>query len=394
MDLAAIQRALSDAGLDGWLFYDFHHRDLMAYNILGLDPASKTTRRWFYFIPRDGEPTKLAHKVEPAKLDALPGIAERYLAWTELREKLGRILEGRAKVAMQYSPMANVPSISVVDAGTIELVRSLGPEVVSSADLVQQFEAVTDAAGYRSHCDAGELVQGIKDEAFALMGEALRGSKTLTEYDVARFILGRFEEQGLTAGDDVPIVGFNDHPADPHFEPTAQNAHTLKAGDTILLDLWARRKQPPGLFYDITWCGFAGQDPPPKYREIFDVVCLARDTALEFVRERFREGRPCHGYEVDDVCRGVVADAGYADVFVHRTGHSIGVDDVHGNGVNIDNLETRDERQLVPGICFSIEPGIYLEGQMAVRTEIDVFITLDGGVEVSGPIQRELLLVG
>jgi Xaa-Pro aminopeptidase len=295
---------------------------------------------------------------------------------------------------MQYSPMANIPSVSVVDAGTIELVQSLGPQVVSSADLVQQFEAVTDDAGYRSHCEAGALVQGIKDEAFALMDDALRGGKSLTEFDVAKFILSRFAQEGLAAGDDVPIVGFNDHPADPHFEPTAQNAHTLKVGDTILLDLWARRREPPGLFYDITWCGFAGQNPPQKYLEIWDVVCLARDTALELVRQRFREGRPCHGYEVDDVARGVIADAGYADHFVHRTGHSIGVDDVHGNGANIDNLETRDERQLVPGICFSIEPGIYLEGKMAVRTEIDVFITPDGGVEVYGPIQRELLLIG
>jgi Xaa-Pro aminopeptidase len=394
MNLDAIQQALRDAGMDGWLFFDFHHRDLMAYKILGLSTEGLTTRRWFYFVPAEGQPVKLSHKVEPRKLEPLPGEQRFYLAWTELHENLKQIVAGKSKVAMQYSPQNSIPYVSVADAGTVELIRSFGPEIVSSADLVQQFEAVIDEAGFASHRDTGATVQRIKDEAFGLLDQALRQSGPITEYDVARFILTRFEEEGLTADGATPIVGFNDHPADPHFEPTEENAHTLHHGDTILIDLWARRKQPPCVYYDVTWCGFAGQTPPGLYQEIWSVVCDARDAALDFVRERFRTGDPCHGYDVDDVARGVIEKAGYGKEFLHRTGHSIGSDDVHGNGVNIDNLETRDERKLVPGICFSIEPGIYLEGRMAVRTEIDVFIKLDGTVEVCGPIQKDLLLVG
>lgn len=393
MDLDAIQQSLAEQGVDGWLFCDFHHRDPMAYSILGLDPGPLTTRRWFYFIPTRGEPVKLSHRVESTKLDPLPGRQEFYLPWTELHEKLRAALGEAKRVAMQYSPMNQIPYVSVVDAGTVELVRSFGAEVVSSAGLVQRFEAVTDEEGLRSHRQAGDKVQAIKDEAFALMDRALKRSDKITEYDVREYILRRFDEQGLTSDGAVPIVGFNDHPADPHFEPTAANAHTLHHGDTILLDLWARRKEPVGIYYDITWCGYAGQEPPAQYREIFDVVTRARDAGLDFVRRRFADGKPCSGHEVDDATRRVVAEAGYGDAFLHRTGHNIGVD-VHGNGANIDNLETRDDRLLVPGLCFSIEPGIYLAGSMAVRSEIDAFITPAGEVEVYGPVQQELILVG
>ena len=393
MNLAEIQHALRDSELDGWLFCDFHHRDKMAYSILGLDDAEMTTRRWFYYLPANGEAVKLSHRVEPRKLQSLPGRQEYYLAWTELHAQLGRLLSGASRVAMQYSPMNNIPYVSVVDAGTVELVRSLGPEVVSSAQLVQQFEAVTDDAGFRSHCETGALVQRIKDEAFALMDEALKTSETTDEHEVMQFILSRFEEQGLTADGDIPIVGFNDHPADPHFEPRKEGAHTLKRGDTILIDLWARRKEPPGIYYDITWCGFVGKNPPALYVEIFATVCRARDAALSFVRERIEAGQPCRGFEVDQAARKVVEDAGHGDLFLHRTGHSIGRE-VHGAGANIDNLETKDDRLLVPGTCFSIEPGIYLAGRMAVRAEIDVCITPAGSVEVFGPIQKELILTG
>jgi Xaa-Pro aminopeptidase len=393
MELEAIQEALRKADFDGWLFYDFHHRDPLAYRILGLDENSQTTRRWFFFIPAQGEPVRLSHRVEPTKLSDLPGRQEFYLAWTELHEKLKQILDGVGKVAMQYSPMNNIPYVSIVDAGTVELVRSFGAEVVSSADLVQRFEALNDEDGFQSHRDTGVLVHAIKDEAYALMDSALRESRRLTEYDVKEFILQRFEEHGLTPDGACPIVGFNDHPADPHFEPRQGAAYTLHTGDTILVDLWARRKEPKGLYYDITWCGYAGQDPPAQYSEIFGAVCRARNAAVEFVRGRFGDGIPTRGHEVDDVTRKVVADAGYGDAFIHRTGHSIGTE-VHGNGANIDNLETRDERLLVAGACFSIEPGIYLPGRMAVRTEIDVCITPDGEVEIAGPIQDGLILVG
>jgi Xaa-Pro dipeptidase len=393
MDLAAIQQSLRRAGIDGWLFCDFHHRDLMAYKILGLDATGITSRRWYYFVPAEGEPAKLSHRVEPRKLDPLPGRQEFFLAWTELHERLRAALGAPKRIAMQYSPMNAIPYVAVVDAGTVELVRSFGHEIVSSADLVQEFEAVIDEAGYRSHVEAGEKVQRVKDEAFEMMAEALRKGKALTEFNVKEHVVSRFEAEGLTCEGESPIVGFNDHPSDPHFEPTRENTYVLKPGDTILVDVWARRKEPVGIYYDITWCGFAGKEPPAQYVEIFRVVRDARDAALEFVQGRFAAGKPVHGWEVDDACRKVVAAAGYGKEFLHRTGHSIGVK-VHGNGVNIDNLETRDERLLVPGICFSIEPGIYLAGKMAARSEIDVFVTPSGKVDVTGPMQRELVLLG
>jgi Xaa-Pro aminopeptidase len=365
----------------------------MAYRILGLDMSGMTTRRWFYFIPANGEPVKLAHRVEPRKLDPLPGRQEFFLSWRELHERLRSLLGAPARIAMQYSPLNNIPYVSVVDAGTVDLVRSFGHEVVTSADLVQEFEAVGGEHGLDSHRDAGERVQRIKDEAFALLDGALRKGEKITEVEAVRFILGRFEEEGLTCDGQHPMVGFNDHPADPHFEPTAQNSYTLKAGDTILIDLWARKKDPAAIYYDITWCGFAGKNPPEEYAKIFRVVRDARDAALELVRARLGSGAACHGWEVDDACRKVVVDAGYGAQFLHRTGHSIGTE-FHGNGVNIDNLETRDERLVVPGSCFSIEPGIYLQGSMAVRSEIDVFVTPGGRAEVVGAVQKDLVLIG
>jgi len=394
MDLKAIQAALSEARIDGWLFCEFHHRDMLAYRILGLTESPEPSRRWFYWIPAEGEPIALAHTVEPGRLDGLPGITRHYRAWTELHAALKSILEDPRKVAMQYSPMNNIPYISLVDAGTVELVRSCDVEVVSSADLVQSFEATFGDDGVRSHAEAGKIVQQVKDEAYARMDRALREGEAITEFQIRELILSRFEEQGLTTDGAVPIVGFNDHPADPHFEPLEQIAYTLKPGDTILIDLWARRVDPPGIYYDVTWCGFAGAEPPAKYVEIFDVACRARDAALDLVRSQISAGQPLKGFEVDRACRKVVVDAGYGDAFLHRTGHSIGRE-VHGNGANIDDLETRDDRMIVPGTCFSIEPGIYLpEDRMAVRTEIDVVVTPGGKVEVFGPIQREPILIG
>jgi Xaa-Pro dipeptidase len=393
MDLAAIQSALQAAKLDGWLFCDHHRRDQMAYRILGLPQHMMASRRWFYFVPAQGEPVKLAHKVEPRALDALPGRQEFYLAWTQLHAKLKAIVGGAKTIAMQYSPDNNIPYIGLVDAGTIELIRSFGPKIVTSADLVQQFEATYGAEGLASHTWAGERVQRIKNETFAEMKRALDTGGKVTEFELKERIVRRFAEEGLTCEGESPIVGFNDHPADPHFEPTQAIAYTLKKGDTILLDLWARRIDPMGVYYDITWCAFAGTEPPAKYVEIFNVARDARDAAVDFVSKKLDAGTPVHGYEVDDVCRKVVIDGGYGDQFLHRTGHSIGTE-VHGNGANIDNLETKDERLIVPGTCFSVEPGIYLAGSMAVRTEVDVYVTPAGKATVVGDVQRDLVLLG
>ena len=392
MDIKKIQAALREKGVDGWLLCDFHNRDHLAYRVLGLDFKKMTSRRWFYYIPTKGEPIRLVSGVEPARLDALPGEKKMYRAWGELHASLKEILGEPKTLAMQYSPLNNIPYISIVDAGTIEIIRSLGHEVVSSADLVQQFEAIIDTKGYESHLKAGDIVQHIKNEAFAEVTKAFAKKKKLTEYELAQFIMKRFEEKGLTCGGESPIVGINDHPADPHFEPKKEGTYAFKKGDTFLIDLWAKLNEPGSIYYDITWCGFVGDEPPEKYLEIFHVVRDARIAAVNFVRKRFAAGDPCFGWEVDDACRAVVKDAGYGEQFVHRTGHSIG-EEVHGNGVNIDNLETKDERQLVPGICFSVEPGIYLAGEMAARTEIDCFITLDGKVVVHGEEQMELVRV-
>ncbi len=391
-DIGRIQREIAAAGADGWLFYDFHNRDAIAYHVLGLDFGKFTSRRWFYWIPAEGKPVKLSSKVESTKLDALPGEKRLYLSWRELHDSLRAILGSARRVAMQFSPQANIPYVATVDGGTVDLIRSLGYEVVSSAGLVQTFQAVLDDAAYRSHLEAGELVQRIKDEAFALVGEELRAGRTLTQYDVQQFIVRRYGELGLTCKGEYPIVGTNEQPADPHFEPTPANARPIKKGDTLLIDLWAKLDQPKAVFYDITWCGFVGSQPPARYVEIFSVVRDARNAALEFIRGRYAAGEKVYGWEVDDVCRAVVVKAGYGDSFIHRTGHSIG-EEVHGNGVNIDNLETKDERELVAGICFSIEPGIYLAGEMAVRSEINVFITPDGRVDVAGAMQHDLVLV-
>jgi len=391
MNLTQIQSALRQRNLDGWLFTDHHARDPLAYRILGL-PTSMTSRRWWYFIPAQGTPKGLAHKVEPRKLDKLPGDIDHYLAWTELHAKLKSILSSSKRIAMQYSPNNDIPYIGLIDAGTIELIRSLGPEIATSADLVQQFEAVAGQDGLESHTWAGVLVQGIKDEAFQMMSDALRENHHLTEFQAKEHIVQRFAEEHLTCEGESPIVGFNDHPADPHFEPTAANAYALKREDTVLLDLWARRDDPPGIYYDITWCAYAGTVPPPKYVSIFDAARRGRDAAYAFIHKRLEAGTPTRGCDVDDVCRKVINDAGYGPYFLHRTGHSIGTT-VHGNGANIDNLETKDERLIVPGTCFSIEPGIYLAGEMAVRTEIDVYVTPKGRAEVIGAVQDELVLL-
>jgi Xaa-Pro dipeptidase len=393
MELKAIQDVLTDLKIDGWLFCDFHNRDPIAYRVLGLDFGKFTSRRWFYYIPAKGNPVRLVHRVEPTKLDDLPGEKIPYLAWTELHEGLKRMIgPSPRRIAMQYSPLNNIPYVAMTDAGTVELVRSFGHEIVSSADLVQLFEAVISEQGYQSHLEASRLIYRIKDEAFDRVRVSLREGKTLTEYDLQRFIVQRFGEEKLTCMDEFPIVGVNDHPANPHFEPTPENSRPIRKGDCLLIDLWAKLDKPGSIFADITWCGFVGSNPPAEYVRIFETVRDARRAAVAFVRERFSRGEPCFGWQVDDACRKVVQDAGYGPYFIHRTGHSIG-ENVHGNGVHIDNLETKEERRLIPGICFSVEPGIYLEGRMAVRTEVDVFITLGGEVVVAGEEQNELIRI-
>lgn len=392
LDYQVIQEAIRKQQVDGWLFYDFRNRDYLALNILGLSSEKFATRRWYYFIPANGEPKKLVSKVEESNLDELPGEKLTYLSWREMHEQIRRLMGNAKKIAMNYSPMNNIPYVSMVDAGTVEIIRHLGYKPVSAADLIQKFDALLDDAGYQSHIAAGEKVLKIKDEAYAKIGEAINGGEKLSEYQLQQFIMRRFSEEGLTCDGHGPIVGINEHPTDPHFEPNPDKGYNFARGNTVLIDLWARLDQPHSIYYDVTWCGFVGDSPPEEYVRIFSVVRDGRLAATKLVSDRFAAGEPCFGWEVDDACRQVVIDAGYGDYFVHRTGHSIG-NNVHGNGVNIDNLETRDERQLVPGICFSVEPGIYLPGKMAVRSEINVFIRPNGEVVVYGDQQQDLILI-
>lgn len=389
MDLKLIQKELKKAELDGWLFYDFHNRDHLAYKILGLE-IKHTTRRWFYFIPAKGEPKKLVSAVESTKLDTLPGKKFVYLPYEELHKLLKKILGSAKKIAMQYSSKNNIPYISLVDAGTIELIKSFGIKVVSSANLVSIFEALINENGYKLHKEAQKDIDEIRRLAFNKIREAINSNQKLSEYELQQFIVEKFEEKNLITSA-PPIVGINDHPADPHFEPKP-NGYYFKEGDTVLIDLWAKKNLPGAIYYDITWVGFVGNIPPEKYVKIFNLVKNARDAAIQFIKKSFQEKKKVYGWQVDDVCRNVIKKEGFGKYFIHRTGHSIG-EEVHGNGPNIDNLETKDERELMPGCLFSIEPGIYLPNEMAVRTEVNVFIHSNYTVEVTGEIQNELILI-
>jgi len=391
MNIEKIQKALRDRNIDGWLFYDFQNRDHIAHRILGLDFSKLASRRWYYFVPAKGDPVKLVSVVERARLDSLPGEKRMYLSWREQQQMLKEILADVGKIAMQYSPENNIPYVSIVNAGTIEILRKFGKEIVSSADLVQEFESLIDENGYKMHVEAGEIIDKIRYKAFSLIEKRVKSKKGITEFEVAQFILKQFRTNDLE-WHGIPIVGVNDHPADPHFEPSPENTYEIRKGDFLLIDLWAKKKHPDGIYYDITWCGFVGKEPPEEYKKVFDIVKNARNAAVGLVKERFENNQPVYGWEVDDAARNVIAKAGFGDKFIHRTGHSIGRE-VHGNGVNIDNLETRDTRRIVPGICFSIEPGIYIEGKMGVRSEVNVFVTPSGKVTVAGEIQENLVLM-
>lgn len=384
-----IQEKLKEEGLSAWLFYDFHKRNPLPYSILGIPTDLMFTRRWYYFVPSEGNPIKIVHPVEKNKLDFLKGEKIVYFGWKNLQEILRKVLPKKGKIAMDYSPNCNVPYVSYVDAGTFEFLKSLGVKIVSSQNLIQYFEAKVSKKGYLLHKQAQRKIDKILKETFDLIKQNLGKIK---EFEAQEFILKRFEEENLTCEGDPPIVGVLDHPADPHFAPTKENSYLIDKDQTLLIDLWAKVKDPEGIYYDITWCGYTGKNPPDKYVEIFNVVLRARDSAIEFIKKRFKEGKKVYGFEVDDVSRGIVEKAGYGKYFVHRTGHSIGKN-VHGNGVNIDNLETKDERVLEPGLLFSIEPGIYLEKEMAVRTEVDVFINYKGEIEITGKIQNRLVLL-
>jgi len=392
MDLDAVREALADAGIDGWLFQDFRGSDEVGRGMLGIPEGKLGTRRWFYWIPARGEPVRLVHRIEPGALDDLAGEKVVYLSWRELEASLGTLLAGASRVAMQYSPGNAIPTVSRVDAGTVEMVRAHGVDVVSSADLVQLFEARWSDAQYASHVRAADVLRRLVDETFATVARRLADGEAVDEFGVKTFMLERMAAQGIWT-DHGPIVGVNAHAGDPHYDPTPESALPIRRGDFLLLDVFGREEPPEGVFADITWTGVLAESPTARQVEIFEIVRDARDAGIEAVREAYRAGRDIRGFEVDDAVRDVIARAGYGEYFTHRTGHSIGRRG-HGNGANVDNLETRDERRLIPRTCFSIEPGIYLE-DFGVRSEVDVWIAADGTVEVTGgEPQRELIATG
>jgi Xaa-Pro aminopeptidase len=387
-----IQAAVAESGLAGWLLFDFHGTNPIARRILGLGSgagAPKTTRRWFYWIPASGDPTKLVHRLEPHALDHLPGSAMVYLTWQELERMLEGMIAG-ARVALEYSPLGRLPYVSRVDAGTVELVRAAGAEVVSSADLAQRFEGALSPESRRDHRRAGALLHTIMAAAFARARASARSAKPVTEMALQRWIMSRFDEEGLTSSD-PPTVAVNEHSADAHFSNAPALDRPIRAGDFLLIDAWAKAKGPGAVYADYTQVAFYGASAPEANRAAFEAVREARDRAIAFVRDALRRGLAPRGCDVDDAARGVIRALNLGDRFIHRTGHSIG-EEVHGNGVHLDNLETRDERSLVEGTLVSVEPGLYFES-FGVRTEVNLLI--DGGQAfvTTEPIQSEIFLL-
>jgi Xaa-Pro dipeptidase len=398
--VAEIQTALREANLDGWLFYDFRRSDPLAYRILKIPSGGVTTRRWFYYVPVVGEPVKVVQSIERSRLDSLPGRKIVYRSWQELHAAVRDALaSGGLKsrrvvlrnVAMQYSPMGDIPYVARVDAGTIELVRSMpGVSVVTSADLVQQFEAALTPEQLSTHREAADKIHRVIMDAFAEIARRIRANEPTNEYDIQQFINRRLTEEGLTAGG--PNVSAGANTANPHYQPTKESSAPIRRGDFVLFDVSEKLKQPGAIVADQTWTGYVGESVPEEYVKVFNIVREARDSATEFVRAAVRDGKAIRAAEVDDVSRGVIKRAGYGEQFTHRTGHSIG-EEGHGNGANIDDFETRDSRRVIARTCFSIEPGIYLEGRFGIRSEINVYVS-DKDIEVTGqPIQTEIVAI-
>ncbi|HSN75376.1 MAG TPA: Xaa-Pro peptidase family protein [Anaerolineae bacterium] len=388
-DISTIQTLLAEAGLDGWLLFDFRGMNPIAASIAPLPAQAMFSRRWAYWIPVQGEPQWLVHAIELAPFRDWPVQPRSYVRWQELEAQLQAMLGGARRIAMEYSPRCAIPYVSRVDGGTLEMIRGLGVEVVSSADLVQAVEARLSPAQIDGHRRAAAALLRIKDEAFAHVAEALRLGQPVTEYSVQQWIAARLAEANLVADHD-PIVAVNAHAADPHYIPTAQRHASIQVGDLLLLDLWARETTPDAIMGDITWVALCSNSVPPRYQHICNVVAEARDAAVAFIQDEMAAGRPVRGCDADDVCRGVIERAGYGRYFIHRTGHSLGSAG-HGNGAHLDNLETNDTRRLLPATAFTIEPGIYLPGDFGVRLEIDVLVH-ESSIEITTlPLQQEIV---
>ena len=389
MNLEAIQSALREAKLDAWLFYDHHHRDPLAAAILGLPETGLVSRRWYYVIPAEGEPRKLVHRIEAGKLDTLPGSKGMYSSWQELEQGLDTMLRLWKRIAMQYSPQNAIMYVSMVDAGTVEMLRGMRKEIVSSADLVSRFRAVLTKEQIESHYEAQRALDDILEEGFLTIGNRARSASPATEYEMMVWFQEAMQRAGLTT-DHGPNVSVNENSSDSHYEPSAEGSRPIRSGDFVLVDIWARKDRPGTCWYDITWTGVVGRAPSDHERTIFAIVRDARNAAIDAVTEAYANGKPIAGFQADDAARGVIERAGYGPYFTHRTGHNIG-EELHGSGAHLDNLETHDERRLLPFTCFSVEPGIYLP-QFGVRSEVNM-MTSQYEAKVTGRVQEELLRI-
>jgi Xaa-Pro dipeptidase len=391
LPIDAVQRALKEDGLDGWLLYDFHGSNPIAARVTGLAASSKmATRRWYYLIPADGAPRGLVHAIERHNLDGVPGEKRPYAGRQQLASGLESLLTGMKRVAMEYSPRNAIPYVSRVDAGTVEAIRDFGVQVVSSGDLVQRFEAVWTDEVLATHEAASEKLYRIKDRAFELIRERLASGGVLTEFEVQSAMMEWFDEEGLST-DSPPNVSAQENAADPHYLPSRDQNRPIRPNEVVLIDLWGKLNRPGAVFADITWVGYTGREVPDEFARAFAAVRGGRDAAIELVQSAVRARRDVRGFEVDRACRQVIEAAGYGPQFIHRTGHSLG-EEVHGNGVHMDDYETHDDRRLIPGTGFTIEPGVYTDG-FGVRTEINMFVG-EQDARVTGPSQDAIVTLG
>jgi Xaa-Pro dipeptidase len=389
MNLSAIQAALREQKLDAWLFYDHHGRDPIAYRILGLDVTAHVTRRWYYLIPAEGEPQKLVHRIEAGRLDALPGHKHRYSSWQEHEGVLAAMLAPYTRIAMQYSPRNAIMYVSLVDAGTVELLRGMGKTIVSSADLVSHFEAVLSEAQIASHYEAQRVIDAILAEGFRELRRRLDAGERTTEYDMVAWLSEAMRREELVWANG-PNVSVNENSADSHYEPTAEHSRTIHDGGFLLIDIWARKDRAATCFYDITWTGVIGREPTSREEAVFTAVRAARDAAIYTVEQAFASSVAIAGWQADDAARRVIEQAGLGEYFTHRTGHSIAAE-LHGTGAHLDNLETHDERLILPNTCFSVEPGVYLP-EFGIRSEVNM-ITSPGSAVVTGRVQEQLVRI-
>jgi Xaa-Pro aminopeptidase len=387
LDVPAVQEALRSFGLDGWLFYDFHRSDPIAYRILGLPDDRMASRRWFYLIPATGEPSKIVHRIELDSLEPAPGALCPYAGHSELEARLDAALKGVRRIAMQYSPGNAIPYVSRVDAGTMEQVRRRGVEVVSSADLVQTFEATMTEKQLQSHLEAAKLLRETVDLTFSEVRRRILDGVPVNEYEIQQFMVGHFESRGFIC-DHPPIVAVNKNSGNPHYSPEPGSALPIRRGDHFLIDLWCKKNEPGAIYADITWTSFLDSKVPEENRKVFEVVSGARDAAASVALDALNGGREVRGWQVDDAARDFIESKGYGEYFIHRTGHSLG-GEVHGNGANIDHFETKDDRRLIPRTAFTIEPGVYLPS-FGVRSEIDIYAGEREAYITGEPIQRKL----